>query len=400
DAAPGVYTGRLTLSGGGLDQALPLELQVYGFALPRETHFRNFFYYGPEQIGEFYGADATLLPALERQFQRLAHDHRVSLATEPELSGGGFDWGAWWVRYGPYLDGSAFDSGPCRGVGANLWPVGISHDASKDDFQAAARSAVEFCGGKHLLERVFLGLWDEPGSGQDYADIRRFAGWAHEAVGRRLPVMVTEQVQPEKPEWGSLLGAVDIFCSDKSSDADMALARARGAAIWVYNGGLGGGPYIDLPPLAVTVWGAAAWRWRLGGWYMWDSMYWRQKHFKVQQATDLYHDPLTFDETLRKNADGTPYRADWALRLNGDGVFFYPGKPAGCDGPVGCIRLKALRRAAQDYEYLWLLAKAGKRDLADGFAQRLSTGRNQWEPDPSNWVRVRGEMAAALKGTK
>lgn len=401
DAKPGVYHGQVKLAdGGAVDLALPLELTVWDLTMPRETHFRNFFYYGPEQLGEYYQIEGAALHAMEEDFQRLAHDHRVSLATEPMLDNGNFNWGAWWARYGPYLDGSAFTSGPCQGVGANLWPIGISHESSEDDFKAAAEAVVRFFSSQKMLDRVFLGLWDEPGSAEDYAAIRKFGNWVDEAVGNKLKVMVTEQVTPEKSSWGTLLKAVDIFCSAGTTDQQMAELRGRGDQAWVYNAGLAGGPYLDTPALGVTAWGPAAWHWKLGGWYMWDSLYWRQKHYKVEEVTDLYHNPLTFDETLRKRSDGTPYPAKWAIRLNGDGVFFYPGEPAGHRGPVGGVRLKAFRRGAQDYEYLWLLKQAGHGAQADEIAARLTPARNQWDHDPSAWVNARREIAEALVGNK
>lgn len=396
-AQPGLYRGRVELSGGGLAEQIPVELTVWDVRLPRETHFRNYFYYGPEYLSEFYGVEGGELEAIERQYHKLAHDHRVSLATEPDV-GPRFDWGAWWARYGGYLDGSAFTAGPCARVGANLWPVAITCIDDKTEFQAACRDVVRFFESKKLLDRVFLGLGDEPGDAEAYERIRRLGSWAHEATGKKLRTMVTEQVQPEQPAWGTLLGSVDIFCSARSSDADMAFARARGADIWVYNGGLAGGPYIDCPPLGVTAWGPAAWRWQLGGWYFWNGLYWRQRHFRIDTPTDLYRDPLTFDEAKRKRSDGSMYPEAWAMRLNGDGVMLYPGEPAGVAGPVACIRLKAFRRGAQDYEYLWLLAKAGHREQADAFARRLSTGRGEWEPNPDVWQATRAEIAALLAG--
>jgi len=144
--------------------------------------------------------------------------------------------------------------------------------------------------------------------------------------------------------------------------------------------------------------GARAWRYGLDGWFMWDATYWRQKHYDLKQATDLYADPLTFDETKRVRDDGTPYPADWALRLNGDGVLLYPGDPVGVPGPVACLRMKAFRRGAQDYEYLWLLRQQGHGQAADAFSRRLSLGRGEYEANPDVWQQIRAEMADLLVG--
>ncbi len=53
DAKPGLYSGRVTVEGGALSASWDLHLEVLNATMPRETHFRNWFYYGPEQMQEF-----------------------------------------------------------------------------------------------------------------------------------------------------------------------------------------------------------------------------------------------------------------------------------------------------------------------------------------------------------
>jgi hypothetical protein len=399
DAQPGLYTGRLTVDGGVLSAAWDVHLEVLDATMPRQTHFKNWFYYGPEQLKEFYQIeDEGTLLGVEQQFIELAHDHRMNLATEPTASNGEHNWGAWWARYGPYLDGSAFDSGPCAETGASCWPIAADRDAAEADFKAACRSIVAFCKSRGLLDKVFYFAWDEPNDAAAYREIRRIGRWVDEAVGDALPVMVTESPVPQEADWGSLVGSVDIFCAMPDDERQIGLAKQRGDSVWVYNGGPAGGPYIDCPTLGVTAWGPAAWRFGIDGWFMWDATYWRQKHYGLTKATDLYADPLTFDETKRVRDDGTPYPADWALRLNGDGVFVYPGDPAGVPGPVASLRMKAFRRGAQDYEYLWLLKQAGHGQAADAFSRRMSLGRGEYEQNPDVWQQIRSEMANLLVG--
>ncbi|NUQ02019.1 MAG: hypothetical protein HUU35_19400, partial [Armatimonadetes bacterium] len=208
DARPGLYTSSLEVTAGSQRATWPVQLEVLPLSMPRETHFTNWFYYGPEMLAEFYQTqnDAELM-AYEQVYQQLAHDHRMTLATEPMLGDGRFNWSAWWARYGGYLDGSAFTRGPGRGAGATCWPIGLSHEATPEDFAAACRSAVAFFKGRGLLEKVFTCIWDEPGDKAAYDRIRELGRQVDEAVGNRLPVMVTEQVQPQEPGWGSLLPA-------------------------------------------------------------------------------------------------------------------------------------------------------------------------------------------------
>ena len=42
-------------------------------------------------------------------------------------------------------------------------------------------------------------------------------------------------------------------------------------------------------------------------------------------------------------------------QVNGDGYLFYPGKPYGVDGPIGSLRLEAIRDGIEEYEVLYAL---------------------------------------------
>lgn len=402
DAPAGHYAATISLN-LGLKKPLeiPVELDVYAFALPREIHFRNWFYYGAEQLTGYYGNSAQA-EAVEQALVRLAHDHRINLTTEvrvPLLESARAEW---WDRVGPQLDGRAYDRGPCRGAAAPLIAVALPSTTDQAAVKSMAKATVDFFGshGGGLADRLFLYTVDEPATRSQYDDVRRVGAWVHDAVGRRLPVMVTAPVTAPKPELGSLEDAVDIFCSAETTPADVRRWRERGGHIWVYNGGWAGPPLIDCPLLGIAAWGAAQWRFGTEGWFMWDALYWRQKHIGVETITRLYEDPLTFDETLKKDKDGRPYPAQDALRLNGDGVFFYPGDVVGYGEPLTCVRAKAFRRGAQDYEYLWLLANQGRGARADRLVKQLVTGRKQWDRDPDAWTRVRAEAAEALTGGK
>lgn len=49
----------------------------------------------------------------------------------------------------------------------------------------------------------------------------------------------------------------------------------------------------------------------------------------------------------------------------GASMIFYPGAKFGYDGPIPSIRLKTMRRGLQDFEYLRLIEKSGKKSRAD-----------------------------------
>lgn len=85
------------------------------------------------------------------------------------------------------------------------------------------------------------------------------------------------------------------------------------------------------------------------------------------------------------------------------------------DGPVPCIRLKALRRGSQDYEYMRLVAeKTGDLRAVDDIVggvlframhEALKPGQDYWQPrprdsrshDPEQWDKARRKLAELLE---
>jgi len=106
-----------------------------------------------------------------------------------------------------------------------------------------------------------------------------------------------------------------------------------------------------------------------------------------QLLTDTWNNPLTFDQ--KRN----PRHKDW-IRLNGDGVLFYPGTPAGLNEPLASFTMKSLRRGLQDYEYLWLLRQRGVS--ADDIVNRVVPRAGEWAHDPDAWDQARLDLGRKL----
>ena len=84
-------------------------------------------------------------------------------------------------------------------------------------------------------------------------------------------------------------------------------------------------------------------------------------------------------------------------------MLVYRGETMGLDEPVASLRLKIMRRGAQDYEYFWLLSqKNGGRLQADEVvnsiindfvkvgADRASLGSpGHWKHNSEEWERAR-----------
>ena len=120
DAPPGKYTAPIAVSSDQGRTELSLELQVWDFDLPEESHLKPSIYTDTEIN--------TLAEELESKYYQLARKHRLSIkpmgyAPAVQVSGTNveIDWRQYDARLSKYFDGSAFTeqygySGPGYGV--------------------------------------------------------------------------------------------------------------------------------------------------------------------------------------------------------------------------------------------------------------------------------------------
>ncbi|MFW5740029.1 MAG: hypothetical protein ACOC1F_06650, partial [Myxococcota bacterium] len=373
-------------------------------------HFPNWAYVGPEKIAWSLGRTHEQIPEMREAFDayfQMAHQHRLVLMEA-------FDYDEAYIRsadrnYFDYYTGKAFKGPFGAGFGFELLPT-------EPKFAELIRD-------HGWLNRAFVYLWDEPNSREHYASILQRGREIREASDIGLRRMVTEQYNPSESDWPHLDAEVDIFCSGNVHPEHVSTLENRGNVVWTYNRGHAGAPYVDAPGPAMR---SHAWAGFITGtraWYFWDAAYvvdmqnrWRKHREEVRKSpkkylTDLWNDPLSFDETKKTRDDGTPYPLDWALRLNGDGMLLYPGTEAGIDGPLASFRLKNLRRGTQDFEYLYLLEKAGKVEEAKAVARSLlgnvrvsgdssdgqaATAVFHYELDGSKWDAARRQLGRML----
>ena len=138
DARPGRHRGEIVLlRDDEVVRKIPFELDVSDIALPDDFPVAGDMntYSSPARAMGVRAGDAEAFLAMERKYYRLAHQHRMTLNVLPYSQSGTINWrgaprlgvggrlefGDWDRRYGPLLDGSAFDEktgyvGPGRGV--------------------------------------------------------------------------------------------------------------------------------------------------------------------------------------------------------------------------------------------------------------------------------------------
>lgn len=424
DAPAGTYLGEVTVSWRGGSARVPVRLEVLPITLPDDDS-------GAAGIGsvsyDFVGFHlAKIGPRAVQDFYRLAHAHRITLDAlylTPDWNGGEIDWARYDELVGPVLDGSAFTPaqgyyGPGQGRPVRRfnhpvdwnWPVGPDTPGYDATLQAALR-AVE----AHVVERgwtrtewnLFINTLDEPRTPEAFAQIRRY-GRLLKTAGLTRPELVRFRIDAGNfAAIGDVLDGwtVDRIFEEIGDEVDVwnvcggvpfigskALAARRRAhpdeQAWFYASNTAGEPaigsiLIDGEALGPRTWGWILWRYGFAAGVAWEIGWPRP--------------------TCLRDATCSGFG------LNGDASLVYLADELGAPGVVlPSIRLKNLRRGAEDHELLRLLAASGRRELADAYAARLVPralddgvapgAPGQWDHDPAAWDAVRREVEAVLAG--
>lgn len=83
----------------------------------------------------------------------------------------------------------------------------------------------------------------------------------------------------------------------------------------------------------------------------------------------------------------------------GDGMLVYPGKQVGIKGVVPSMRLKWIREGVEDYEYIEILKRLGRKNWALTVSQNVGLDWKNWTQDPTILESARrrlGEEIARL----
>jgi hypothetical protein len=359
DRPPGTYAGRVRVTADGERRELPIELEVFDFALPDENSMHAMVYYQPSQPELYQGRN------LDVEYHRFAHRQRVELVHAYDIdrvqSALGRFTGADFKRDRKY-------EGPGQGVGNVIVPASFYNPGKDfDDRESAWKKSDAWMS---FLKRLFpnaitfLYMPDEPKAGE-FSRIAKIAANVHSnpGPGRALPILVTHR-------WTEALDpAIDIWCSGpRGYDIERAVAeRKRGRDYWFYNGGrpAGGAITIDAPATdaRATIW--AAFKHDIRVYFYWHGVHWRHNHQKPgNKIQNVWADTITFDS--RKEEKRSP---DDAGYIHGDGVLMYPGEERlhpdqdrGVPGPVSTVQLANFRRGLQDHQYLMLARRLGLAD--------------------------------------
>lgn len=358
-APPGEYLGVLSVG----DRTYPVELTVDHVRLELQNDPLVWVFYLPKEIARVHGLpddDGPSELALETEYHELFRRHGAYLAADlgPD-------------RFGPRRRFAE---------GLRYWPVAV--DASSDErITADVQRWLDIFSGTETTP--FAIPIDEPSTPEARERARHIAEVIGRAGGGRPRFLraVTDAVSPLYAD------VFDVYFSPHNLPNVAQSRRPRGERFWTYNGKPpgAGSMIIDTDGVALRTWGWIAYRYGVELWYAWEGLYFSDR-YNDKQPTDVFTDPVTFDERHGKSSDFG----------NGDGLLAYPG-------PRPSLRLKALRRGLQDRLLLVRLAECGGAEQASRIAHRMvpralgeATGTASWSGDERVWERARLELLDAI----
>jgi hypothetical protein len=370
DLAAGSYVAQASVTVEGVARAgFAVRLRVLPTALPyRATSV--FAYYEPARLAARIGDGG----AAERQLWQLLHAHHIDalapLADPAEAR-----------RLADAYDGSLFEArfgydGPGRGVPpavAALGAYGSLHDPTDASLAAVDAIAAQL---RPRVADLFVYAVDEQ------CDSPRAADWVRALAGRTSARGVSvgqtcarEPVRQAAP--------IELIPAGAFGWRSGSAAAAVGKRAWIYNGHLPqtGTLLLDADPRGLIANGWIAAAAAIERWFYWESTFWDDDNPGGHGAVD----PFVTAETFH-NRDG-----DSAL---GDGLLVYPGRQTGAraahnlgfPGVVASLRLKAIRRGAQDAAIIGLAVRDQPAAAARIVAQAIPAVLDAAAPDaPPTW---------------
>lgn len=358
DAPPGIYRGEVRIQEGSKPpRRVPVELKVYGFTLPDETHLHNHVFTTWPPIVKRHGAPDNTADYWKvfRNYANVFHRHRLDLTDGHRTLDtfsvhlAGYYTGEW------YSPGYGYE-GPGMFIGNRTYSIG-TYDQPNDGWRsgffpddpgawqrAADRWEEWFRKNAPAVVR-FKYMEDEP-SYSRWPGVIRKADWirASNGPGRFLDILVTTRIGEE------LKGHVTFFMvTGQSGWADsggttgydlkvVASTRREGYKVGFYGGGRPSfGDPFPLDDFAsdarVNPW--IAWKYNADQYFLWETAYYAD--YQVNGWAEAYPGTIVY---------------------TGEDKIF-PQEDRGIPGPIVSLRLKNLRRGMQDYEYFWLAREAG-----------------------------------------
>lgn len=406
----GKYKGTITVTRyEKVVESLGVEVEVYNFSLPEQTHLITYVNISKGELARFYNKPASS-PEIEQltlNYFDFLFAHRMEtwgndpLIPELTIKGDKVELKFNDQRYDYYLNKLKtkrviLDAGPYNLVRyINAEPFSPEFNMKVKDYLTKVEAYFRKNGWRDRL--IFNSPIDEPNTKEDYEETRRWAELVHESVPG-IPFLATESPVTDNPEWGTLRGYVNNFCvhgnSLNSPEVKKAIKeeQVKGGEVTWYISCDQAFPqpnyFIDAPALdpVMVPWITA--RYHMNGILYWATNFWNQ-------TPDPWLDPVTFISGFECSG-GYVLNGEGSLIYPGDHTKRYTGQPD-INGPVSSIRLELLREGIEDYEYLWMLNEKGDGDFAEKQVQNLVIDVSTFSRNLEELYLARKAMARRLE---
>ena len=436
EAKAGKYSSDIVVTIGGKEQKIPIDLEIWDFAIPNENKFKASL--------QHEGFLSRMEEEQELNIYQLFKRNRISLMDptyKPELQISGdkkvrMTWDSFDDRMGKYFSGKAFTAeygyeyGPGYGEpietfilpfnvygkhGGKGWPyIGKPEVEQSPENRSIYRKVVRevrdhlqaminpqkteitvYLNG--LDESYFPEAWDRMvyygelfKSDYPEAHFRVDGGYSEEAMA-----VISNSIN----SWASHTINYEI--------EKMRKYQEMGIEDWLYgpmlyeskvNSWVGSSTFIDLPLLNDRAISWSSWKYKTYSWISWGiGAGWGR----------AWYDPESWKDTYKSGADSDP--GFTFKKLNGNGLLIYaPGIVPNVDEACPSIRLKSMRNGVQEYEYMRLLAALeGNDDQADQavnsiikqpYGQNAIGKLDVWSFDAEEWNKKRIEMGEMIHG--
>ncbi len=354
ETAPGELAGTFTGRDGRL---LPVRLTVAPVTLQPRDQPLVWAYYDPRELAwAGLGHGSVAAPsAEERACIAMFGSYGVLLSPDLPVE-------AWEARK-DLLAGSRFIPALIKsGAEARAW-IDATHDTAPSPLPFAIPI-------------------DEPHDADARARVRELATEVRAAGGGPTSFLFAVTDEPHA-EYGDL---VDLYIT-------LTPKRTDTYRRWTYNGAppRAGSMVVDTVAPGPRTWGLIAYEYAIEVWYVWDALYWHDRHNRrggplPGRALDVSRDATSFEN-----------REDHG---NLDGVLAFPG-----DAATPClpsVRLASIHRGLQDHALVAAAVRCDsqaalaivRRMIPAALGDVQKTDKPAWPIDESSWERARRELIA------
>ncbi|MFB3890631.1 MAG: glycoside hydrolase domain-containing protein [Phycisphaerae bacterium] len=400
----GAYTGTVTITVSPENlkpTTIPLNLNVWDFALTDQTHLRTLTWLGGGVIRAFYGnqwnaAGDKRQGDIVKMYEDFLLEHRL---------GPGGEVVAYLNKGKDGYDFKGIDATLERliGKGMNSFIMGIAPNLRRagqkeyteqfvKDFSEKMKAYGDHLRAKGWADKAYVYVYDEAPKSA-WPEVKKI----DKAIKAAAPEARILQCLNEPEGVKELTGFADVFdvYVTQYHKAGVAESQKKGAEVWL---AICCYPmdhpnfFIEYPLLDMRATFWICWKYKVNGFEYWSPNAWGTNW---QAKGDKW--------------PKIPWKANAFGRYNGDGYLVYPGP----DGPLSSIRFEAFRDGLEDYEYLWTLndlvtkAEAAKKagPAVDAARKLLAIDElvkesGAYDTDPAKYVAYRAKMAEAIEKLK